>query len=68
MSNGTSTISSPNPACTADRELPPPPEIGALGDPAEPHPDEPGAPADAPEPRAIGDELASAASASERAR
>jgi hypothetical protein len=38
-----------NPCCTTDPDLPPPPSIGELCDPAEPHPDEPGAPADAPE-------------------
>ena len=32
----------PNPVCTTDTDLPDPPQIGALTDPAEPHPDEPG--------------------------
>ena len=38
----------PNPVCTTDDELPEPPSIGELTDPAEPHPDEPGAPDDCP--------------------
>ena len=42
----------PNPVCCNDRTLPPPPAIGELIDPAEPHPAEPGAPDDAP--RALG--------------
>jgi hypothetical protein len=45
MSQGETTA---NPVCCEDRELAPPPEIGALVDPAEPHPGEPGAPDDAP--------------------
>jgi hypothetical protein len=42
-----------NPICLIDRDLPPPPDIGAHLDPGEPHPDEPGAPTDAPEARAL---------------
>jgi hypothetical protein len=42
-----------NPACTTDPDLPPPPSIGELCDPAEPHPDEPGVPADAPARRSL---------------
>ena len=45
--NGTTLVE--NPVCTAGCDLPPPPEIGAGIDPAEPHPDEPGAPPDAPD-------------------
>jgi hypothetical protein len=32
----------PNPVCTEDSELPPPPDIDFDHDPARPHPDEPG--------------------------
>ena len=42
------TQSTPNPVCATDGDLPAPPAIGELVDPAEPHPDEPGAPEDAP--------------------
>jgi hypothetical protein len=42
---GTSTA---NPVCCSDPDLPPPPALGELVDPAEPHPAEPGAPDDAP--------------------
>jgi hypothetical protein len=53
MEPRTGTTRIENPVCTTDRKLPPPPSIGELIDPAEPHPDEPGAPADAPPPRAL---------------
>ena len=49
MSAGTTGKAVANPCCTTDADLPPPPSIGELRDPAEPHPDEPGAPADSPE-------------------
>jgi hypothetical protein len=42
-----------NPICLVDRGLPPPPDIGGMGDPADPHPAEPGAPLDAPEVRPL---------------
>ena len=48
----------PNPVCTTDRDLPEPPAIGELVDPAEPHPDEPGVePGEAPPRRSLDDEL-----------
>jgi hypothetical protein len=47
-------IEQENPVCL-DADLPTPPEIRALGDPAAPHPDEPGAPIDAPEVRQLDD-------------
>jgi hypothetical protein len=48
MSTRSGTTTTENPVCATDPDLPPPPAIGELVDPAEPHPDEPGAPDDAP--------------------
>jgi hypothetical protein len=48
MSSTTMKKAFANPCCTTDNDLPDPPAIGELCDPAEPHPDEPGAPADTP--------------------
>ena len=53
MEPGTGTKLAENPVCITGCDLPPPPEIGAAIDPAEPHPDEPGAPADAPDARTL---------------
>jgi hypothetical protein len=48
----------PNPVCTTDADLPDPPPIGELTDPAEPHPDEPGVePQDAAPLRTLGEDL-----------
>jgi hypothetical protein len=47
-----------NPCCTTDGDLPEPPAIGELCDPAEPHPDEPGAPPDTPGRVSLGSENA----------
>jgi hypothetical protein len=35
-------MEAPNPVCTEDEELPPPPSVDPDNDPAMPHPDEPG--------------------------
>jgi hypothetical protein len=48
----------PNPVCTTDADLPEPPELDELIDPAEPHPDEPGVgPGEAPPRRTLREEL-----------
>ena len=46
----------PNPVLTTDADLPEPPAIGELTDPAEPHPDEPGVEARDAAPRRTLDE------------
>ena len=56
MSTSSFAAITENPVCTSDPVLPPPPSIGELGDPADPHPDEPGAPPDAPARITLGSE------------
>lgn len=46
----------PNPVCLSDSDLPAPPSIGELTDPAEPHPDEPGVEPEKAAPRRTLDE------------